>query len=201
MVTPSGYYYYVTEKGKLSTEYDISEENNAEHPYILTTDTRRSTVFSPEVYIGTNLTTTTDKSYYVTLKDLKRESLIWNGNLNIENTNANTTYTVYFTLEGTNSIIGDGSGGMLVRANPGNVKLIFGTTTTGTLSLKDKMSGSYQVTDLQIRGALVGTLTFELAPGCTFSGTVGGTTYTDITEFFNAAQNHKGGSTMTITKN
>jgi hypothetical protein len=87
-------------------------------------------------------------------------------------------------------------------SNRGNVRLIFDTTSSGSIYMHDSRTDSYQDYDFRLRmdSDKAGTVTYELAEGCTFSGMCGSTTYTDITEFFNAAQNCKSGSTMTITR-
>ena len=209
MVTPIGSdYYYVQGNGNLTRKYDIDEENDAAHPYILKIDDRRTSGnYSPELYAAENITdATTDKSFYITFDNWKRISDMWSACVNFFNYNAGTTFTYYITIEGTNSSTSSEYAGIDIgldthKETTGNIKLVFGTTTTGTFTFTDGKADYYQHPDFEVRGEMTGTLTFELAPGCTFSGTVGGTTYTDITEFFNAAQNHKGGSTMTITKN
>ncbi|MEE3448365.1 MAG: Ig-like domain-containing protein, partial [Bacteroidales bacterium] len=202
MVTPSGgTYYYVQEGGKLLASLVINEENDAAHPYILTTDPRRTSVFSPEVYVTENVSTTTDKSFYFTFRNLRREPpASWNASLGFNNYNANTTFTYNITLEGTNSIKANGWPGIYVcsRNNvgtAGSIKFVFDAIGVSTLTFVDIMP---YANDFEVRGPMTGTLTFELAPGCTFTGTVGGDTYSDITAFFNAARSHKGGSGSTM---
>ena len=209
VVTPSGSnYYYVQDDGKLSRKYSIDEENDEAHPYILKIDDRRTSGnYSPEVDAAETITdATTDKSFYITFDNWKRVSDKWSGCINFFNYNVGTTFTYYVMFEGTNSSSASEYAGINIgldtqKETTGNIKLVFGSTTTGTLTFTDGKADYWQHPDFEVRGTMSGTLTFEVAPGCTFSGTVGSTTYTDITEFFTASQSHKGGSTMTITKN
>ena len=191
--------------GEISKDsnYVVSVPNDKAHPYVLTTESETGS--GPEVHVTEHTVSTEDISYYLTLNNLRRDAPDWQGSFGIHNDNPGVTFTYFINVEGTNSLQGNAYPGMHVgngTSNRGNVRLIFDTTSSGSLYMHDSRTDSYQDYDFRLRmdSDKAGTVTYELAEGCTFSGMCGSTTYTDITEFFNAAQNCKSGSTMTITR-
>ena len=197
------YHWYTNDYGKINkNQCRINVPNDAAHPYVLTQDSEykiSSTVaYHPEVYITQDvLDATTSLSYYVTLSGYKRVSPSNNSSFNMYNKNSGVKFYYHITLEGTNSIENSNRAPLLF-GGVGDAELIFDATTTtgGTLSLS--------VTDVSNKvlyfesGA--GNLTFKVADGCTFTGTVNGTTYSDITAFFNAAKNSTSAS-FTVKRN
>ena len=191
------YYWYTNQYGKINkNQCRINVPNDAAHPYVLTQDSEykiSSTVaYHPEVYITQDvLDATTSLSYYLTLDGYKRVSPSNNSSFNMYNKNSGVKFYYHITLEGTNSIENSNRAPLLF-GGVGDAELIFDATTTtgGTLSLS--------VTDVSNKvlyfesGA--GNLTFKVADGCTFTGVIGETTYSDVTEFFEAAKTNSSAS-------
>ncbi len=108
-----------------------------------------------------------------------------------------SSMNVHMYLSGTNSVTGDNHGGLKLCGLPGSTHyttLIFDTTSSGSLTFDSNYSG---FSDLQIENV---TPTFIIADGCSFTGTVGSTTYTDPATFFIAAATNTSGSTITLTR-
>lgn len=108
-----------------------------------------------------------------------------------------SSMTVHMYLSGTNSVTGDNHGGLKLCGLSGSTHyttLIFDTTSSGSLTFDSNYSG---FSDLQIENV---TPTFIIADGCSFTGTVGSTTYTDPATFFIAAATNTSGSTITLTR-
>ncbi len=204
-VTPnSDNSWFVQDNGTFTSwQLYIREENDAEHPCVLSYDDNFKIsgvkVGFPEVYVGSVNGVTSDRDYYITMRGYHRMAPTNNGSFLLHNTNANTTFTFHITLEGDNTIertntnnhsgsfeiIGKGSGYR-------DVKLIFDANTSGTLNLNGDP-------DFKITGDSA-TVTYEVADGCTFSGTIGSNTYSDITEFFNNAKNNTNGCSFTVSR-
>ncbi len=204
-VTPnSDNSWFVQDNGTFTSwQLYIREENDSEHPCVLSYDEsfrcKGELAGFPEVYVGSVNGVTSDRDYYITMRGYHRKAPNNNGSFLLHNTNANTMFTFHITLEGDNTIertnsnnysgsfeiIGKGSGYR-------NVKLIFDANTSGTLNLNGDP-------DFKITGDSA-IVTYEVADGCTFSGTIGSKTYSDITEFFNNAKNHPNGCSFTISR-
>ena len=182
----------------------LTAENDAAHPYVLSYDDNfkvgSQKAGFPEVYAGGE-EVTSDRDYYVTMRGYHRMSPAGNGGFRLRNTNAGTTFTFHITLEGDNIIertsntASSATSFEIVGPTSGtsNVDVIFdaSATTGGKLTLNG--APDFKVSDNV-------TVTYSLASGCTFTGTIGSESYTDITAFFTAAKNHSGGCSMTITK-
>ena len=194
------YHWYTNDLGKINkNQCRINVPNDADHPYVLTEDPEyeiNSTVaYHPEVYISHNVKgVTTPLSYYVTLDGFKRVSPADNNSFNIANKNSGVTFKYYITLEGTNSIQATNRP-PIYYTEAGNAELIFGTTTSGSLSLSVTSTGSKA---FSIESG-AGNVTYRVAEGCTFSGKIGTQTYSNITDFFNAAQSAQSAE-FTVTK-
>ena len=148
-----------------------------------------------ELYINSESNVTGDATYYVTLSNVKREvrSNSGEGAFSIFNNNAGTTITVYITLIGENSFIADNHGGLkLTGAAGANIKVIFLTSSTGSLALGAQYGST---PDIQVERV---NATFSIGSGNAFSGTSGGSSYINATDFFTAAQSSTGGSSFTV---
>ena len=191
------YYWYTNGGGKISKDQcRINVPNDAAHPYVLTYDSEyeisSDAAGHPEVYIAKDVSgVTTSLSYYVTLDGYKRVSPRYHSSFSMYNYNSGVKFYYHITLEGDNSIQNNDRA-PLFYGGAGNAELIFDATsaTGGTLSLS--------VTDASNNAFYLdpgsGTINFKVADGCTFTGTVGETTYSDITEFFNAAKTNSSAS-------
>lgn len=129
---------------------------------------------------------TGDFNYTLRLKDFSRDGGDWASALVIYNTNSNTTVTVTMCLEGNNKLIGGNHGGIKFYGGDGNpsnnvVKLVLDTTAKGSLSFKSQSVKCFQKEKVSTSSSVI------LAEGCSFTGTINGTVYTDCNAFFNTA--------------
>ena len=157
-----------------------------------------------QVDIGHNVQTTENQTYNITLDHVHREVQQDAAAFAVFNNN-NTQLTVNVTLLGDNIMQGYNHGGIkLTSAAVGSsyndsavINLVFDTLSTGTFSFK-----SISSKDLQVERV---TANISIANGCTFNGTINGTTYDNSDAFFLAAQNTTSGSnqngcSFTITR-
>ncbi|MBO7143766.1 MAG: InlB B-repeat-containing protein [Salinivirgaceae bacterium] len=194
------YPWYTGKDGKITKQHcKINVPNDAAHPYVLTQDADYNYSdgqYYPEVYVGRDVEdATTERSYYITLRNFKRQTVDWCGGMGLGHNNIGITFNYYITLDGeNNSIIGSNSH-PFDYVGSGNGRLIFDATTSGSLSLTTSGDGyAYRVCS-----DITDNVTYEVAPGCTFSGQIGSTTYSDITAFFNAAKTVQSAS-FTVTR-
>ena len=191
-ITPSNgggitYIWYAKTDGTLTNSHcQLDIPNDAAHPYVLTQYPNfPNSALHPEVQVAYQVTdATTDRSYYIALQNFKRVSPNGWGNIRLANKNAGTTFSFYLTLDGECSIKGNSSV-PFDYVGVGDARIIFDAKTSGTLTLTPVNRTAYNIES----SAANSTITYEVAEGCTFSGDINGTAYTDITEFFNAARN------------
>ncbi len=166
---------------------------NDSGPYLITGSNSRQIDINkptPTPHVGT---------YNVTLRNLTKPNATWVSALIIYNNGSNSTINVNMNLEGNNSLSGHNHGGLKLCADTAattgaTINLVFDTPSSGTLFFE----ATYDSTpDLEIVN-LIGNI--SIASGLTFSGTIGSTTYTNATAFFNAAKTHHGGCSFSITR-
>ncbi len=197
-VTPetNGNAWAIDSAGKLQNKITLSalDSANITDPSVLYVITGATGQNNSQIDINNGVTTSADSTYYITLDNVKRTAGEWASGLFIYNMNPGTTLTVYITLVGENSIIaGKNHGGLQVKAVSGaTVNVIFMTTTGGSLFLDSQAK-----TDIVKESD--GTVIFSVESGSYFSGTSGGSAYTDASTFFTAAQNSTSGSTFSLT--
>ena len=151
---------------------------------------------SAQVDIGHNASESS--TYNITLDNVYRIAQAWEAGFSVFN-NYNTPLTVNITLLGENSIEGYNHGGIKLSSESNNIynenaviNLVFDTPSTGTFRFDSSLQSDIQVEYV--------TANFSIASDCTFTGTVGTTSYTNPDEFFAAAQNSTIGSEFTITR-
>ena len=202
VVTPnSANSWFVQDNGKFTSwQLYIYEENDAAHPYVLSYDENFNidgvAAGYPEVYVGGD-EIASDRNYYLIMRGYHRISPLYNGGLLLRNTNAGKTFTFHITLEGDNIISTEATGTSTFEivgptSGTSNVNVIFDAATAGG---KLTLNG-----DKDFKVSENVTVTYTVADGFLFSGTIGSTTYTDITAFFTAANNNNNGCSFTITK-
>jgi uncharacterized repeat protein (TIGR02543 family) len=185
-------------------ERRINVANDAAHPYVLTKDPNLVidgvNVGSQQLFITADvLDATTDRDYYLTFKNFERIApgpSVWC--IGFHNFNANTTFTYHITLEGENISKGYGTSAWSISKNKGNLKFIFDATTSGSFTFSDR-TNEYFVCN---QDSDDGTISYELADDCTFSGTIDGVSneYTNIQRFFEDANQSKRTCRFTITR-
>lgn len=154
---------------------------------------------SGQIDINQNVATTPSLPYEITLRDLTRNAGNWESALILYNDDVNTPLSVKINLEGTNSLIGHNHGGIKLWAENATstktINLEFTTESSATLTF-DATYGS--TPSLDIRDVINANL--SISSGCSFTGTIGGTSYTNSTAFFNAAKTTTQTCTFTITR-
>lgn len=154
---------------------------------------------SGQIDINQNVATTPSLPYEITLRNLTRNAGTWESALILYNDDVNTPLSVKINLEGTNSLIGHNHGGIKLWAE--------NTTSTKTINLEFTTESSATLTfdatynntlSLDIRDVINANL--SISSGCSFTGTIGGTSYTNSTAFFNAAKTTTQTCTFTITR-
>jgi len=161
--------------------------------YIITSST------SGQIDINQNVATTPSLPYEITLRNLTRNAGTWESALILYNDDVNTPLSVKINLEGTNSLIGHNHGGIKLWAenttSTKTINLEFTTESSATLTF----DATYRSTpSLDIRDVINANL--SISSGCSFAGTIGGTSYTDSTAFFNAAKTTTETCFFTITR-
>ncbi|MBR0125116.1 MAG: hypothetical protein IJM03_07185 [Treponema sp.] len=160
--------------------------------YIITSST------SGQIDINQNVATTPSLPYEITLRNLTRNAGNWESALILYNDDVNTPLSVKINLEGTNSLIGHNHGGIKLWAETTSTKTInleFTTESSATLTFDATYSST---PSLDIRNVINANL--SISSGCSFTGTIGGTSYTNSTAFFNAAKTTTQSCTFTITR-
>lgn len=154
---------------------------------------------SGQIDINQNVATTPSLPYEITLRNLTRNAGTWESALILYNDDVNTPLSVKINLEGTNSLIGYNHGGIKLWAENATstktINLEFTTESTATLTFDATYSST---PSLDIRDVINANL--SISSGCSFTGTIGGTSYTNSTAFFNAAKTTTQSCTFTITR-
>ncbi|MBQ5432124.1 MAG: hypothetical protein IIU30_01570 [Treponema sp.] len=154
---------------------------------------------SGQIDINQNVATTPSLPYEITLRDLTRDAGTWESALILYNDDVNTPLSVKINLEGNNSLIGYNHGGIKLWAENATstktINLEFTTESSATLTFDAKYSST---PSLDIRDVINANL--SISSGCSFTGTIGGTSYTNSTAFFNAAKTTTQTCTFTITR-
>lgn len=154
---------------------------------------------SGQIDINQNVATTPSLPYEITLRDLTRNAGNWESALILYNDDVNTPLSVKINLEGTNRLIGHNHGGIKLWAENATstktINLEFTTESSATLTFDATYSST---PSLDIRDVINANL--SISSGCSFTGTIGGTSYTNSTAFFNAAKTTTQSCTFTITR-
>ena len=201
--------WWVKAKGVLTAhERRINVANDADHPYVITSDQNFTmeingetvtTVKSQQVFITADVfDVTEDRAYYITFRNFEHYAPVsgW-GCIGFHNFNPGTTFTYHITLDGENISHGNNSSAMGNSGCDGAIKFVFDAITSGSFTFYDIMHSNTSF------GKGVGDVSFELAKGCTFSGTIVGVdnVFTDIKAFFEAASLSTEECSFTITRN
>lgn len=154
---------------------------------------------SGQIDINQNVATTPSLPYEITLRNLTRNAGTWESALILYNDDVNTPLSVKINLEGTNSLIGHNHGGIKLWAENATstktINLEFTTESSATLTFDATYSST---PSLDIRDVINANL--SISSGCSFTGIIGGTSYTNSTAFFNAAKTTTQSCTFTITR-
>ena len=201
--------WWVKARGVLTPhERRINVANDADHPYVITSDPNFTmeingetvtTVKSQQVFITADVyDVTEDRNYYITFSNFEHYAPVlgW-GCIGFHNFNPGTTFTYHITLDGENISHGNNSSAMGNSGCDGAMKFVFDAITSGSFTFYDIMHSNTSF------GKGVGDVSFELAKGCTFSGTIVGVdnVFTDIKAFFEAASLSTEECSFTITRN
>lgn len=137
-----------------------------------------------------------DASYYVTIKDVRRNAGTYESALLLENNTPGTTLTVYLTVNGNCLLNAGNHGGIKASGVSGAIiNVIFLTDSTATLQFGATYTG---ITDLQVENV---TATFSFAESCTVTNARTDTVnHTTAETFFAAAATCTNGCEFTITR-
>ena len=190
---------YMTNADIINTATTNANITDPSEPYVLKDASNDN---SGQIDINHGEVSTEDRTYNITFDNVYREYPdSWASGFSIFNKSEGTTLTVNINLIGENIICGHNHGGFKLSSECEDISsenfvinVVFDTMSTGTFSFDASYSGTR---DLQIENV---TSNISIAAGCTFTGRVGGTDYTNPSDFFAAAANSTNGSTFTITR-